>query len=522
MTPASPPIRHNDYGSVEPPPIGDWRPELSVSVVIPAYDCQDALDRTLAALAVQTYPADLLDVVVADDGSRPALRVPPIAPARTRVVRVPEGWGRGAARQAGALAATGEVIHWLDSDMILDREHIEAHMRWHHVLGYAVVIGDIRFVPLPAPSAREVFEGSYLPPEGEGRAYTARIHAETRMLKDAGPSAYLVHTGATTSVPARLLRAAGGVDASLNMAEDTELGYRLAQAGAVFVPEPLARSWHVGESTVMRREKEVHRHNWSFLGDLIPELRWLRGHPRRQWRVPYVRVVVEAGGYEPTRATVDSALAGTLADVAVTLVGPWDKLTGERRSSLDDPMLETRLLHNLYRYEPRVDFAEAAPTTAAPTPFLLTVPAGWALGAETLHRLVRLADADIRGLISVALDEHETGVLTARLERTAAFARARLLTQDHHDDLVDQTFGSMWVSGQEYDFSTAAEAGPLAGDPAKWRAVATERQKEIKALTAEVARLTARVEELSAPPPDKDKDTGGGLGSLIRHLRSAG
>lgn len=343
-------IRHNDYGVLRPPEPGTWRPSLKVSVVIPAYDCQEALDRTVPALARQTYPAELVEVIVADDGSEPPLRVP-----GARVVRVTGGWGRGAARQAGQLAATGDVIHWLDSDMILADDHLEAHMRWHHLIDYAVVIGDTRFVDAPGE-------------EGVQSAYTRKILESTRRLKDAGANPYLLHTGASSSVRADLLRAAGGVDASLNMAEDTELGYRLAQAGAVFIPDAEARAWHVGPSTVMLREREVHRHNWSYLGDLIPDLRWLRAHPRRHWLVPYVRAAVTATTYEETRATVDSALAGTLTDAAVTLVGPWGKLTGERRSNLDDPMLDLRLLHNLYAHEPRVEFAETCRPRRRPRP----------------------------------------------------------------------------------------------------------------------------------------------------------
>lgn len=494
-------VRHNDYGTLAPPAIGSWQPVRTVSVVIPAYDCQEALDQTLTALAKQTYPAELTEVVIADDGSEP-----PLVAAGARVVRVSGGWGRGAARQTGARAATGDVIHWLDADMILAEDHLEAHMRWHHLIDYAVVIGDTRFV-------------TALGEEGTRSEYAARTLESTRMLKDAGTNAYRLHTGASSSVSAALLRAAGGVDVTLNMAEDTELGYRLAQAGAVFVPEPEARGWHVGASTMMLREKEVHRHNWSFLGDLIPDLRWLRSHPRRQWRVPYVHVVTAADGYERTRATVDSALAGTVADTAVTLVGPWDSLTGERRANLDDPLLDLRLLHNLYAHEPRVTFAAAPPASVAPAPFLLHVPAGWALSADTLARLVRLADDSMLGLVCAALAETADGVVTARLERTAAFSRAALF-DGPADDLVDELFGAMWVSGSEYGFAVAEEAEPPAGDPAKWRALAAKRAGEVKALRAEVARLSAEVERLAAAGEKEDR--GGPLSSLIRHLRSTG
>ncbi|MEV4889557.1 glycosyltransferase, partial [Nonomuraea sp. NPDC055795] len=79
-------IRRNDYGVLTPPALGAWTPELTVTVVIPAHDRQETLDLTLAALAAQSYPADLLDVIVVDDGSAPPLRLPDLRPAATRLV----------------------------------------------------------------------------------------------------------------------------------------------------------------------------------------------------------------------------------------------------------------------------------------------------------------------------------------------------------------------------------------------------------------------------------------------------
>ncbi|MER6830480.1 glycosyltransferase [Streptosporangium sp. NPDC000563] len=524
-------VRHNDYGSLLPPDLGTWEPRLRVSVVIPAHDCQEALDRTLAGLAAQTYPAHLMEVVVADDGSDPQMRVPEITPANTRLVRVPEGrWGRGWARQTGATAAAGDILHWVDSDMVLDTEHVEAHMRWHHLLSYAVVMGDVRFTPGGiGPSADEVFsavnarDAEKLFDESTPHEWRAGVLEETRWLRDAGTGAYRLHSGATTSVPLTLLRSVGGVNTTLNMAEDTDLGFRLAQAGAVFIPDPRARGWHLGPSTVMIREKEVHRHNWSVLPDLIPDLRWLRTHPRRTWLVPYVHVVVDArdASYEDVRASVDSALAGTLVDVAVTVVGPWTDLPTGRRPSLDEPLLDLRLVRNLYAHEPRVSFTEEAPADSAPAPFRLTLPAGWALGAESLAELVELAEREEYGLLSVALDEGPSGVRSARFERTAAFARAALVSGDGRrslgsdpdgdidgdidsdidsdiDGVVHELFGSLWVGAAEVGVTTAGEAEPVAGDTARWRADSARRKREAESLRSEVKSLRAETERLRA------------------------
>ena len=69
-------VAGNDYRSLTPPELGAWTPSLRVSVVVPAYGGQDKLDLVLAGLAGQTYPEDLTEVIVVDNGSDPPLRLP--------------------------------------------------------------------------------------------------------------------------------------------------------------------------------------------------------------------------------------------------------------------------------------------------------------------------------------------------------------------------------------------------------------------------------------------------------------
>src|SRR4051812_26124971 len=64
---ARPAKTQNDYSPLSPPELGTWSPALSVSVVIPAHGGPH-LELTLAALAAQTYPDHLMEVLVVDDG----------------------------------------------------------------------------------------------------------------------------------------------------------------------------------------------------------------------------------------------------------------------------------------------------------------------------------------------------------------------------------------------------------------------------------------------------------------------
>jgi glycosyltransferase involved in cell wall biosynthesis len=86
------------------------------SVIVPARDAAATLPRTLEGLARQQL-GDEFEVIVVDDGSRD--RTPDLAESAavvSRVLRRQGGEGAGAARNAGAAAAEGEVLAFLDSD----------------------------------------------------------------------------------------------------------------------------------------------------------------------------------------------------------------------------------------------------------------------------------------------------------------------------------------------------------------------------------------------------------------------
>jgi glycosyltransferase involved in cell wall biosynthesis len=510
----TPRIRGNDYSALEPPEIGSWTPTLAVSVVVPAYDNQDKLDLTLAGLAGQTYPADLLDVIVVDNGSEPRLSLPELRPENTRLI-VCDTAGRANARNAGLAAATGDVIHWLDSDIVLDREAVEAHMRWHHLAPYLVVTGYLRFTEVepPAPEVVAAAEdlGELFEPS-EPHDWIIDLVERTGGLRESAHRTFSLHIGGATSVNAALLEISGPMDDALFLGQDTEMGYRLAQAGAVFVPEPKARGFHLGPSMRMRDKEPVTRVSHAFIADRIPQYRWLRSHPGRQWLVPYVEVVVDAAGasYEDVRATVDAALAGTVPDVTVVIIGPWDDLTPERRAPLKDPRLDLVLIRGHYAHEGRVRLArKESPTNA---PFRLRVPAGWAPGEDTLARLLDLATDEGHGLISVLLAEKPgqrpsdsplstegaaeagRGVVSARLERTAAFSRAEFAV-DRGEDLVDaveDTFGTIWVDGETYGFLPTSDAPSIKGRRSAYRA-RLDAEAEVARLNKEIERLKGQV-----------------------------
>ena len=111
-------------------------PRRSVSVVVTHFEQQAELDRTLAALRRQTRVPD--EVVVADDGSRVAPRVPP----GVRVVRQQDqGFRAAAARNLGVAATTGEVLVLLDADTHPEPSFVERMVALPEVLPDVLVVG---------------------------------------------------------------------------------------------------------------------------------------------------------------------------------------------------------------------------------------------------------------------------------------------------------------------------------------------------------------------------------------------
>jgi hypothetical protein len=303
----------------------------------------------------------------------------------------------------------------------------------------------------------------------------------------------------------------------------------------------------------MRDKRPIDRVSHAFVADRIPAYRWLRSHPGRQWKVPNVEVIVHATtgppgnapktrshhgdvredsqgevrahSYEEVRATVDAVLAGTVPDVSVVLVGPWDALERDRRAPLKDPDLDLVLVHGHYAHEGRVRLA-ASGTPSRAVPYVLRLPAGWVPGEDSLALLLDLARDEGQGLVSVLLHEEAHGVVTARLERTAAFARAAIVAApgEDLDDAVDDVFGACWVEGETYGFLPVSRAPEPAGRRGAYRA-RIEAEAEAVRLAAEVERLRGQITKWRDEAAKWRRNTvelRREIGTLRRQLAAAG
>lgn len=465
-----PRLSANDWRPLAPPRLGDWEPRLSVTVVIPAYR-PHRLPLVLAALAAQSYPDHLLEVVVVDDHSDPPVELPEVRPANTRLLTTEHRWSKSNTCRTGIERSDGDVLHFLDSDMVPDHREVEAHLRWHHLIDYAAVLGFRTFVAEDAldhvtPAAlrdhvaggadvRALVSGDQVPQE-----WTERILAETDDLASAGPRAMRLHVGASTSVTRALASSSAGLPPELDLGEDIVFGYRLREAGAVFVPDRAAASVHLGESSVMSRTAQVNRFNHPHFAQLVPEFRGHRRAVPRSYAVPYAEVVLPVDGAtaEEVCAVVDAQLASTLPDVVVTLVGSWaDPET--RGPVLDDPRLEQRLVRATYEHEPRVRLV-AEPAQRSDATFRISLPNASAFPVgKALAQLLRRMELEHLGCVDVDLPHGGT----ARALRTAAHARALRTGADpaEYDEALAASYPATRMPAADAGFVAAADAPPV-------------------------------------------------------------
>ena len=105
-----------------------------LSVVIATYNRGPILEKCLKALLDQTLPADQYEIVIVDDGSTDDTRAM-IARLKTDApswqYHHQENRGRSPARNVGIGLAKGELVMFIDSDVVVVPTFLETHVKLH-------------------------------------------------------------------------------------------------------------------------------------------------------------------------------------------------------------------------------------------------------------------------------------------------------------------------------------------------------------------------------------------------------
>jgi glycosyltransferase involved in cell wall biosynthesis/peptidoglycan/xylan/chitin deacetylase (PgdA/CDA1 family) len=224
------------------------------SVVVPTFRRGELVLRNVAALKRQSY-RDFEAIVVDDgsgDGTATALRALDVDFPLTVIEQ--ENAGAAAARNAGARAARGEILLFLDDDMEPDEELLAEHDRSHQD-GADLVIGDLPLHPDSPPGLLSWGVGFW---------------AETRRERLAAAGAELGLDDLLTgqmSIAREAFDRLGGFDTSFTReglfgGEDIDFGYRALKADLKLAFNPNARSYQyyeVDPAVYLRRAWESGR-----------------------------------------------------------------------------------------------------------------------------------------------------------------------------------------------------------------------------------------------------------------------
>jgi len=194
-----------------------------LSIIVPTHNRSALLAKSLAALDSQSWPSDQIEVVVVADACYD--ETPELVRAYAQRSRFPlrllahHARSAAATRNLGAANAQGQVLLFLDDDVVAQPGLIQAHMEAQQP--NSVVLGYSKPMVPALPSwwqydARRWWEDTYREIARQGHRFQ-----------------YRDFFSGNVSMSADLFRKVSGFDAEMSgRLEDYELGLRLLKAGA--------------------------------------------------------------------------------------------------------------------------------------------------------------------------------------------------------------------------------------------------------------------------------------------------
>lgn len=265
--------------------------DIQASVIIPTHNRPVKLANLVASLREQDLPADAYEIVVVDDGSAPAVQLMQTDGPHCVVLRL-EGVERSAARNAGAAAARGRIIIFVDDDATVRPDfialHIRAHEEWKDALAVGAAILEPAAASTPFDRFRRRIEQNGVPP--------ARGVVHSRNFC----------TAQNMSIDRHRFLALGGFEPTIVSGEDQDFAMRHTGQSGQIVYLPEAQAMH---HDTLDFRRYCRRIEWG-MAFLFP---FLARYP--DWPDNLHRVAVNGPirlGAEPVFASVKKAVKWVL------------------------------------------------------------------------------------------------------------------------------------------------------------------------------------------------------------------
>ncbi len=233
-------------------------PTPLVSLVVPTFRRAPILAQSLRALLHLNHPQDRVEIIVVDDGSLDETQavVAGLADPRIAFLQQPRNQGVAAARNRGAREARGDVLIFLDDDMLVQESMIERHLRWLRRFGACMVNGHWEFTPELQSELRTTAFGRFrLEVEAWVKTGIAFQPIEGSLLEPSGL------TACNLGMWRRDFDRVGGFDEGFPFAgaEDQEFSVRAKAAGIRFLYDRDLLLWHNDQRLTLRAFCERQR-----------------------------------------------------------------------------------------------------------------------------------------------------------------------------------------------------------------------------------------------------------------------
>lgn len=445
-----------------------YEPTQTVAIILCCRNGQEKLDLSVASLAAQTYPERLIQLVIVDDGSTPGLKLPPVRPKNTKIIKfanTEKQWGKTQGTNFATSKVEADVLWMHDADMIFDPQHLSEHMKWHHDGDDYLVLGWKRFVPSWDYQPKELYEkllaGQFeaLHAESEGKDTWELLIKLTNELRNPDLDSFRAVVGATFSLKKKTWDSIGGYNPAFKTAEDTEFGWRSLMAGLRLVPERGAKSWHLGISTVEENMSKVLEHNRPLMANYIPGLGYLRKGSNVNWKIPDAEVLIDARNmsFDSFMQIEKQFFADRNIQVRFRIFGPWRSLR-QRYDILNDSLSSLRRIYSLHSNDLRFSFEELEGITKLTPHQILdliephSTPYIYFTEGELdpkvifsgMRAFMSKSGNGLEGVVD--FDDHRTCVIYA-----PALARAQRLSGATYENL-ERTWGLHWSSVERFAF----------------------------------------------------------------------
>lgn len=228
--------------------------EPFVSVVIPTHNNESTIRECLNSLINQSYPKDKYEIILVDDSTDSTTEIAKAYPVK---ILLRNGLP-GAKRNFGIEQTKGEIIGFIDSDAIAEKDWIAKGVS-HFISNKIAVIGGPNLTPKDSPFISSCV-GEVFSSQLGTSAMSARYTKDGFIARDATETDLI---SCNMFIRKKIVKEIGGFDETIFPCEENDLMFRVKQAGYKLLYVPDLVVYHRHKSSIKAFFKQLLRYGAS-------------------------------------------------------------------------------------------------------------------------------------------------------------------------------------------------------------------------------------------------------------------